>query len=205
MGDQIIIKEQYARMSNDELIRLVKYEEHELTSEARLMLQEELVKRRLDTSLLDGIIQNHDAQAERKVAKAQKSVENAYINSIWSYALESKGNGLPDEEIYNGLLEKGIGEEHAAMMMKSLEHKATEQLKSATNEMTWGGLTSLGGLLITYFTYTEAANGGTYVIAWGAILFGAIKFFRGLSNADKNRMILRNIEPVRETENNIEQ
>jgi len=48
--------------------------------------------------------------------------------------------------------------------------------------MIYGALWCGGGILITALTYTMAIGGGTYIIAWGAILFGAIQFFKGLLN-----------------------
>src|SRR6185295_15854679 len=58
----------------------------------------------------------------------------------------------------------------------------------ARKNMIVGALWCGGGLLVTFLTYgaaTSDPNGGTYVVAWGAIVFGAIQFFRGLvaSNA----------------------
>ena len=50
--------------------------------------------------------------------------------------------------------------------------------------MLHGGFWCLGGILVTVFSYIGAANsrsGGTYIIAWGAIVFGAIYFLQGLS------------------------
>ena len=50
-----------------------------------------------------------------------------------------------------------------------------------------GALWCLGGLLVTGITYTMAANspaGGTYIIAWGAIVFGAVRFFQGFFGQD---------------------
>jgi hypothetical protein len=37
------------------------------------------------------------------------------------------------------------------------------------------------GIAITVGTYMAAANGGTYFVAWGAILFGGIRFFKALA------------------------
>jgi hypothetical protein len=40
------------------------------------------------------------------------------------------------------------------------------------------------GIVITVGSYSAASNsptGGTYVVAWGAIIFGGLQFFRGLS------------------------
>jgi hypothetical protein len=45
----------------------------------------------------------------------------------------------------------------------------------------YGGLWCVGGIIVTAVTYSAASGGGSYVVAWGAILFGAIQFFRGLT------------------------
>jgi len=46
-----------------------------------------------------------------------------------------------------------------------------------------GGLWCLGGILVTAVTYANASSGGgRYVVAWGAIVFGAVQFFKGLAN-----------------------
>jgi hypothetical protein len=46
-----------------------------------------------------------------------------------------------------------------------------------------GGLTCLVGITITGVTYLEARGprGGAYTVAWGAIVFGAFRFFQGYS------------------------
>jgi hypothetical protein len=47
-----------------------------------------------------------------------------------------------------------------------------------------GGLICLVGIVVTVGTYMAASSeGGTYTIAWGAILFGGLQFFRGLAGA----------------------
>jgi len=43
-----------------------------------------------------------------------------------------------------------------------------------------GGLFCIGGIAVTALTYSAAAGGGTYVVTWGAILFGGFRFFRGV-------------------------
>jgi len=45
--------------------------------------------------------------------------------------------------------------------------------------MTRGGFWCLGGLVATFIGYSASAPGGTYMIWWGAIVWGAIEFFRG--------------------------
>lgn len=50
--------------------------------------------------------------------------------------------------------------------------------------MLHGALWCFGGILVTVVSYASAASspfGGTYIVAWGAIIFGAVRFFQGLS------------------------
>jgi hypothetical protein len=42
------------------------------------------------------------------------------------------------------------------------------------------GLWCVGGTIVTIVTYQAASGGGTYMVAWGAIVFGGIQFLRGL-------------------------
>ncbi|WP_020471308.1 hypothetical protein [Zavarzinella formosa] len=49
--------------------------------------------------------------------------------------------------------------------------------------MLYGALWCGGGIIVTLGTLAMAAGGGSYVVAWGAIIFGAIQFFRGMSQA----------------------
>lgn len=55
---------------------------------------------------------------------------------------------------------------------------------AARRNLLLGGLWLGGGLVITLLTYGVASSsrtGGTYVVAWGAIVVGAVRIFRGLA------------------------
>jgi hypothetical protein len=43
-----------------------------------------------------------------------------------------------------------------------------------------GGAWCAGGIAVTAYTYSAASGGGTYVVAWGAIIFGGWQFVKGL-------------------------
>lgn len=47
--------------------------------------------------------------------------------------------------------------------------------------MAAGAVVCIIGILVTAVTYSAARDGQSYIIAWGAIVFGAVRFFRGLS------------------------
>jgi hypothetical protein len=58
--------------------------------------------------------------------------------------------------------------------------------EQAKKNMIYGGLWAVGGTVVTVWTYASASDGGGhYVVAWGAIIFGAIQFFRGLSQLSR--------------------
>lgn len=58
-----------------------------------------------------------------------------------------------------------------------------DRMNSGVQQMISGGSASAGGILLTALTYYFAANGdtpgGVYLVVWGPILFGVIRFFRG--------------------------
>ncbi len=64
---------------------------------------------------------------------------------------------------------------HAAGAVESAEWSPADR------RMLRGAAWCAGGILVTLVTYSAAAPGGTYVIAWGAIAWGAVEFFQGLS------------------------
>ena len=50
----------------------------------------------------------------------------------------------------------------------------------AKRRLIHGGFWLAGGLLVTAVTYRSASPGATYLVAWGAILFGAVQLLQGL-------------------------
>ena len=53
---------------------------------------------------------------------------------------------------------------------------------SAKRNMVFGGILFAVGLMITVSSYSTGADGGggRYVVAWGAMIFGAARFIYGL-------------------------
>ena len=55
---------------------------------------------------------------------------------------------------------------------------------AANKMMVHGALWCIGGIVVTAVTFSMAsanATGGSFVVAWGAILFGFIQFLKGLT------------------------
>jgi hypothetical protein len=57
-----------------------------------------------------------------------------------------------------------------------------EAAATGLNDRTVGLLWLAGGAAVTFLTYAVAAPGGVYVVAWGAMLVGAVKLLGSLSD-----------------------
>ena len=60
----------------------------------------------------------------------------------------------------------------------------SERQAARSRNITIGLIMLVIGIIITAVTYDSASsspNGGTYIVAWGPMVFGAIRLFKGLA------------------------
>jgi hypothetical protein len=58
-----------------------------------------------------------------------------------------------------------------------------ERRSKKNRDITLGLILLVVGILVTFFTYDSASReGGTYIVAWGPMVFGAIRLFKGLAS-----------------------
>ncbi len=193
MIDKSIIQENYRRMSDSQLMHLAQTEGKELTGDAMEMLQAEFSTRNMDTSIFGNIEEEKTEQKIKSIEKAKEMGIAQFYSSIWSYVLDEKYAGNSNETIREAIIEKGVDEDNAREIILTMESKASALMKAHENDMLAGGLVFFTGAALTAATWASAIHGGTYIIAWGAIVFGAIRFFRGFSNKEKFKKILANI------------
>jgi hypothetical protein len=106
--------------------------------------------------------------------------------------------GQSQEKVAGILVEQGWEEETARRFVQSV-NAALEDYRSSPEgrrtlaskylkHMGFGALWFIGGGLFTAITYGSASSGGgTYFVAYGAIIAGAIEFLWGLFGYLKNR------------------
>jgi len=115
----------------------------------------------------------------------QNDEQQKVVNQIYEYAanLMVKENKSA-KETKTALLNQGLDEESASIVVTNLEQQIRDAKKERANKnMIYGALWCVGGIIVTVVTYSGASGGGTFVVAWGAILFGAIQFINGLVNS----------------------
>lgn len=116
-------------------------------------------------------------------AEEQKAAEDVYAYAANLMVHRDQNN----YQVKTALMERGLDEASAEIVISNLEVQIEEARKKRANkDMLYGALWCVGGTVITVATYSAASNGGgRYFVAWGAIIFGAIQFFKGLANSMK--------------------
>lgn len=99
-----------------------------------------------------------------------------------AFAAKLHGQGLSATQIESRLIKEGLSTESVGAAMKEVAAlRAAEGRAAGTRNMVIGGLLCAVGIIVTIVTLAAAtARGGYYVVAWGAILFGAAQFIRGV-------------------------
>jgi hypothetical protein len=113
----------------------------------------------------------------------RESLESATMDDVYDVARKLIRKGGTNEEVEAALIARGVNQKAAAsVVINTLKIRADTRASSGDGmkNMLSGGIVCGLGLTITIGTYLLAANGGIYVVAWGAILVGGIQFVRGL-------------------------
>ena len=99
------------------------------------------------------------------------------VGEVYQYAANLMVNQNKNSvEVKDALVAKGLSESAAFTIIGNIEDQIVKAKKDrAKKDMLYGALWCIGGTVAT------AAHIG--FIFWGAILFGAIQFFKGLANS----------------------
>ncbi|MFL5763143.1 MAG: hypothetical protein ACJ77K_04315 [Bacteroidia bacterium] len=109
--------------------------------------------------------------------ETQTETEKA-VDQIYEYAanLMVKQSKTPTETI-NLLVSRGLDQKSATTIVTNLEqHIGKAKKERANKDMLYGALWCIGGIIAT------VSDIG--FIFWGAIVFGAVQFFKGVINAN---------------------
>ena len=113
----------------------------------------------------------------------QNCTSQQQLEEIYRFAAEQLRDGARPDEVEKSLLEQGVDLETARVAVNELMRLHAQVNRGAgVKDMIYGALWCFGGIALTVFSHQAAANagGGSYVVAWGAVIFGALQFFRGV-------------------------
>jgi hypothetical protein len=92
--------------------------------------------------------------------------------------------GRPRQQIAADLVGQGWAQADADKAVADVDTAMRGAKRAAgKRKIIFGCLWFFGGLAVTAITYAAASGngGGTYVVTWGAIIFGAVDIVRGLT------------------------
>lgn len=128
---------------------------------------------------------------ECEVKGAPVSEREILKEKIVAKARTACESGASLGEIETGLVNEGVDAELIKEIMLEIQG-ATPEGRAALNkrELLHGLYWLVGGILLTVITYSAASSskgGGTYLIAWGPMLFGGLRFIKALANINRQR------------------
>ena len=120
-------------------------------------------------------------------AAGAEPTQEEIMQAIYGFTAEKMEAGVSHAEIANELVEKGMDQESADMIVQQVHEVHREAYHTAGKKnIMYGALWAVGGTVVTVASYATAAEGDAkYVVAWGAIVYGAIQIFVGLSRVAK--------------------
>ncbi|MDQ6903731.1 MAG: hypothetical protein M3139_12045 [Bacteroidota bacterium] len=189
-----IIKEQYSKMPDEELIRFAKNESQHLTIESFRLLITEFENRNLDIGILESIEIDKELAKLNKQSSFEQKTAKDFEQSILEYALTEKEKGSTNIIIYNELIQKGITEDYAFMFVQSLNWKVKSLIDSYDTNLILSFVFVLSGIIMfaLYLNETIGPMFALYGFLLGVLgIFGIIKNY---SNKQKYQAILKIIE-----------
>ena len=104
-----------------------------------------------------------------------------------SYAKDVLRQGMPRAAVEEVLRTQGFDPAAASAIVERANKTKDERRVAGRKHMIMGAVVCVIGIVITAWSYAaaEEGGGGSYVVAWGAIVFGGIQFFRGLMQASE--------------------
>ncbi len=98
--------------------------------------------------------------------------EEEIVQQVYNLAINLHvEQGMSKEASIQKLQESGLNRETACLVINDVRDACRKQYGK---QLFFGLLWLIGGIVVTIGTYEMAKGGGTYVVAWGAILYGLI-------------------------------
>jgi hypothetical protein len=184
------VKDVYANMMDDELLLFASNEGLKLSSEAFLVLREELKRRDIGGDIVNKL--EHEIIFQASIQKKQFGEDlnrNLYLRSL-DFALSQKEKGVSNYDIYVGLIEQGISEEHSTYIVNRIDAWTEDLLKDSRLEIQSGvGIMLLGIIAI----YATIQIGHFQLPAIMLLLVGVVRIFIFSTKKVKYNRILNRI------------
>lgn len=116
-----------------------------------------------------------------KKEKMEVEKETDTDGELRKYAVSLLANDKLESEVISNLTEQECNQEDAKRIVEEAVAQLEEKEKKVKRQyLVFGCLFFFGGIIVSVWSYIQAYNGGTYIITWGAVLFGAMMLYKGM-------------------------
>lgn len=202
MIDLNIIKARYVTMTDGELMKFALEDGTGLTKEAFHLLKNEFVARKLsarltwsdgDTAILEAIVDGTFSEKKEAIKNIENSIAREFSTTVLAHALNEKRDGRSDEAIISGLVETGMDEHDALVLISQLERHAQMLLARANTTMLTAAFICIAGIAFYMISPKKPVVTLMDILSICAIGLGMIRFLKGLFDKNKYASVIRNI------------
>jgi hypothetical protein len=202
--DPQLVEKRYQNMTDEELVYFARSEAQHLPSPSFHLLQLEFERRNLDRSIMESVLDQRQIAESLEQSAFETTTASASVRRVWQFALDEKEKGVPNQEIFNSLLQKNIDQSYAVMLIGSIGSKAREAIENTRSEITVGRVLIIVGVSLFIMTLNfSLKNGLFFLVGTSLIIGGAIRIRRSLSCRKKMQTIIGNIDAEKDAENNL--
>ena len=197
MVEDSVIKLHYAAMTEGELMNFATEEGSRLTKEAFSILKKEFINRKMNTYILEAIQDGTLTEHKQSIDNIEKIEFKEFSTTVLSYALNEKRDGKTNDEIVSGLIETGLSENNALILIAQLDRHAHHLLDKSKSGLLSAVFIFMAGIAVYMISPKKTVIGFTGILSICAIFFGSIYFFINLFNKNKYVRVISNLNEAK--------
>lgn len=194
MVDPLDIKKSYAAMSDAELLHFATNEGANLTAEAFQILKTEFFSRRLGTDILERIADGSHVAEEGHLKKMIKAVPEQSPTTALATAINEKRDGIDDDVIVFHLMEQGLDEDHARLIIEQIRPESELLLKKANAAMLTSVFIVFAGFAVEIISPEKSFVTFLDIATTCTMIFGILRFLKSYFDYNKFKTVIRNLE-----------
>ncbi|NML21202.1 hypothetical protein HHL16_09985 [Pseudoflavitalea sp. G-6-1-2] len=174
--DPTIIRDRFARSTNEQLIDIAENEIRSLTPEALEFLLDELRKRNIETSQIAELEKKVTRQHNKNVSRAHSALAQDLSKEGMKLAVKMKLENASNSDIQEALQNTGISSEESLRIIGSLGEKAAAMNKTGNKNLRYGVIMLLLGCLRFFIIQSKDDLNETIILllVLSGILFSII-------------------------------
>ncbi|UAY54803.1 hypothetical protein [Arachidicoccus terrestris] len=189
-----VIKDQYARMSDDELLHLSKNEADRLTVESFRLLMDEFRLRNLDLGILEAAKTEKELSGLFVKSEMEKNAAIEFNQSLFDYVIEERQKGKTTIELYNRLIKKGLTDQCAFVYIQGLNSRLKRVIEHFEANMILGCVLTVVGLAILTLYLMDYFKSVYVIFGIFLIIGGIVGTVINSINKSKYQKILKSLE-----------